>query len=160
MVDNEIRRGLHISCPKCGQDGIVFVYKKRGKEYFKVFHKIGKSGKPTSCYLGPVSKFPELREAYEKRKLKAELIRSSLEAGIKIASLGGPIEEPRGEEIRIGEDEFRAFITYYARRRGMKKEEEREKAKNLFKRIFYSGGIKRIILDEEIVKKVLGKEGG
>jgi len=160
MVDNEVRRGLHIPCPRCGQDGIVFIYKKRGREYFKVFHKEGKRGKPTSCYLGPVSKFPELREAYEKRKLKAELIRSSLEAGVKLASLGGFIEEPKGEEIRISEDEFRAFITYYARRKGMKKEEDREKAKNLFKRIFYSGGIKRIVLDEEIVKKVIQKEGG
>jgi len=160
MVDNEIRRGLHVSCPRCGQDGIVFVYKKRGKEYFKVFHKIGKSGKPTSCYLGPVSKFPELREAYEKRKLKAELIRSSLEAGLKIASLGGPIEEPKGEEIRISEDEFRAFILYYDKRRSLKSAEDREKARKLFKKIFYSGGIKKIVLDEEIVKRVLKKEGG
>jgi hypothetical protein len=152
----EVRRGLHISCPKCGQDGIVFIYKKRGREYFKVFHKLGRTGKPTSCYLGPVSKFPELREAYEKRKLKAELIKSSLEAGLKIASLGETI----GEEIRISEDEFRAFILYYDKRRSLKSAEDREKARKLFKKIFYSGGIKRIVLDKEIVKKVLQKEGG
>jgi hypothetical protein len=124
MIDVEKIRRERI-CPVCGQK-ISYIERKKIHEKFYLYcvhvKREGGKRKTKRCYLGPEA------------RLKAP-------PTIKVASLSGEeISRPVIEEIRISKDLLEEILTYYGSRRTTKlTKEQKDRAKETFKKVFSKG---------------------